>query len=768
MTRRTVLLGLLLYSAPALAQGRLISTPCAQPSVQPCRGECTPRPVQCGPGLVRTSSQVKVGMADRVLRYEVSETFVNRSNRIAEADYVFPLPSGAAFEDLKLSINGELVSGETMSAEKARGIYEEIVRRQRDPALVEWMGHGLLRTRIFPIQPGEEKKVVVRFQAVASREGDALRIDYRRGTDPERPHPGTRSATETRPSDDEEGSWTSFALYYQPGSTYGEPYSPTHELRTKAEGSTRRVEARGSAPEVTILLPLRRPNVAAMSVLTHAPDDDRGFTLITITPPASARRSLPRDVTFVVDVSGSMRGRKLEQAKEAGYALLASLNDSDRLRVIDFSTDVRSFRERWVPATRDNLRDARRYIQDLRAEGSTNISGALESALEGRTDGERLPLLVFITDGEPTVGERDPGRIAALASRLRDDTRIFSIGVSADVNATLIEQLAVEGRGTAHYVRNDESVERTVSLLASRLTSPVLTNVRVRADGVRLSQVMPAGPIDVFAGQDLVLLARYEGSGNATIRLEGENADGPLTWSTRARFAERARGNAFVARLWAAQRIGWLAAEKRRNGGSAEVDGEIRRLGERYGIPTEFSSYLVVEPGMEFPRRRDAATGQPISVDKVGAPKEVVVTGTASALSARRAGDAAASAPPPAAMAERRFEDARLSALQRQTRSTVELESRATSGARTIGNRLFSLSGGVWKDAALTPTHRTIRVKPYSALYFDLMRRLELLGPVFALGERVIVAGKSLAIELAPDGLEALGERELNALMRDW
>ncbi len=704
-------------------------------------------------------------MADRVLRYEVSETFVNRGSRVAEADYVFPLPPGAAFEDLKLSINGELVSGETMSADKARGIYEEIVRRQRDPALVEWMGHGLLRTRIFPIQPGEEKKVVVRFQAVASREGDALRIDYRRGTDPERPRPLVRPATET-PSDDERDSWTSFALYYQPGSTYGEPYSPTHTLRTKTEGSTRRVEARGSAAEVTILLPLRRPNVAAMSVLTHAPGEGRGFTLITITPPASARRALPRDVTFVVDVSGSMRGKKLEQAKEAGYALLASLNDSDRLRVIDFSTDVRSFRERWVPATRDNLRDARRYIQDLRAEGSTNISGALETALEGRTDGERLPLLVFITDGEPTVGERDPARIAALASRLRDDTRIFSIGVSADVNATLIEQLAVEGRGTAHYVRNDESVERTVSLLASRLTAPVLTNVRVRADGVRLSQVMPAGSIDVFAGQDLVVLARYEGSGNATIRLEGETVDGPLTWSTRARFADRDRGNAFVARLWAAQRIGWLAAEKRRNGGSAEVDGEIRRLGERYGIPTEFSSYLVVEPGMEFPRRRDAATGSAQSGDRLAAPREVVVTGTAASASAKRQANDA-SAPPPAS-AEARFEDARLSALQRQTRSTAELESKATSGSRTIGNRLFSLADGVWKDAALTPSHRTIRVKPYSALYFDLMRRVELLGPVFALGERVIVAGKSLAIELAPDGLEALGEREFNALVRDW
>src|SRR5213076_967404 len=156
--------------------------PCPVPP--PCRqGEpCVMR--SCGivsPDVVRQSSDVRVNLIDAVLRYEVTETFVNRGSRLGEADYIFPLPKGAAFQDLKLSINGEMVAGETMNAGEARRIYEEIVRRQRDPALVEWMGHGLLRARIFPINPGEEKRVVVRFQSVAEREGDALRVEYFRG-----------------------------------------------------------------------------------------------------------------------------------------------------------------------------------------------------------------------------------------------------------------------------------------------------------------------------------------------------------------------------------------------------------------------------------------------------------------------------------------------------------------------------------------------------------------------------------------------------------
>jgi Ca-activated chloride channel family protein len=295
-----------------------------------------------------------------------------------------------------------------------------------------------------------------------------------------------------------------------------------------------------------------------------------------------------------------MRGEKLQQAKAAGRRVLSSLGRNDRFRVIDFSTDVRDFREGWTPATESNLDAARRYLDALTAEGSTNISGALEEAFAIEPAHGRLPLVVFVTDGEPTVGERSPDAIAARVSRLRGGARLFTFGVSADVNATLIEQLALEGRGTAHFVRTGESVEHAVSLLATRLTSPVITDVRVRADGVTLRQLQPQLPVDLYAGQDLILLARYDGNGDATIRLDGQSAEGPVHWSTRASFPAHERSNPFVGRLWAAQRLGWLAAEKRKNGGTTELDAEIKSLGERFGIPTEFSSYLVVEPGMQI------------------------------------------------------------------------------------------------------------------------------------------------------------------------
>jgi len=498
-------------------------------------------------------------------------------------------------------------------------------------------------------------------------------------------------------------------------------------------------------------------------VLTHRPDSDPGFALITITPPSSSGRATPRDLTFVMDVSGSMRGEKLQQAKAAGHALLSSLSRDDRFRLIDFATDVNSFRDGFVQATPENVRAARRYLDALRAEGSTNISGALEEALLARTDGERLPLIVFLTDGEPTVGVRNPDEIAAIAARRRGDARLFTVGVSADVNSTLIERLAVEGRGTAHFVRAGENVERPVSLLASRLTNPVLTNVRVTVDGVRLMQVLPTGPIDIFAGQDLVLLARYEGDGNATVRIEGRSPDGRVSWTSRADFNRRTRQNAFVPRLWAAQRIGWLAAEKRRNGGNTEMDAEIKSLGERYGIPTEFSSYLVVEPGMDVARRDRAAVGGVVGSGRIN---PTVVTG---------AGVANAPTPPPATapastVNEARFEQSRQAALQRDTKSLAAIDSMAPAqlGMRQIGARQFTQQGKVWTDQQYSAKQQLVQVKAFSPLYFELLDKLDGLKEALTIGEEVIVAGKRVAIQVGPTGLERMSGQQLIDLAKIW
>ena len=258
--------------------------------------------------VVRTSSRAVLTIDGRVVRYEITERFVNRGTVVGETDYLLPLPARAAFEDLALSIDGEMVTGETMQADRARAIYEEIVRRQRDPALVEWMGQGLLRTRIFPIAPGEEKTVVVRFRAIIEREGDALRIDYR---------PPMRTG--------DDGARSTFELRYAAHGELGRAFSPTHDLESGEQGGLRYARTDNVRGIVTVLVPVRAERAASVHVLTHAETGEDGYAMITIAPPPASRTITPRDVTFVLDVSGSMNGAKIEQARKAGWALLGGL-----------------------------------------------------------------------------------------------------------------------------------------------------------------------------------------------------------------------------------------------------------------------------------------------------------------------------------------------------------------------------------------------------------------------------------------------------------
>ena len=757
----------------AAAQGLLIPR-CPRPldDDRPVRpvpiGGC----VRDGAQVQRTRSDVRVELRDRVLRYEVEERFVNRGGLIGEADYIFPLPKGAAFRDLKLSIDGQLVAGETMSAAEARRIYEDIVRRQKDPALVEWMGHGMLRTRIFPIQPGEERRVVVRFESVAEREGDAVRVDYFRGS--RLPALGSRRGIENAGESREPRAETRFTLTYRAGGELGEAYSPTHELDVDRDDLTRRVSIRGGGPDVTVLVALRRSLAASVALLTHATGGEQGYALITVTPPtdlASAR--MPRDLTFVLDVSGSMSGRKLEQAKAAGRQLLRTLTDRDRFRIIDFSTDVRTFRDGWTFATESNVREGVRYLESLEANGSTNISGALEAALGSRLSDEsdgrepravsRMPLVLFMTDGAATVGERDPAAIAARTSRMRGETRVFAYGLGADVNISLIEQLAIQGQGLATFLRPDENVERSVELLATRLRQPLLSDVRVSIDGdVRLSRLYPTGAQDIYAGQDLVLLARYDGHGRANVVVNGRANGRDVRWSSERNFAREDRENAFVPRLWATQRIGWLAAEKRKNGGNAEIDDEIRSLGERFGIPTEFTSYLVLEPGMVAnrplgDRRRDASSGIRLS--------EVVVTGVGG-------GSGRGAAPAPAAA---QFEAAKSASEQRDAKSLVAAdaavidENQARGELKRAGAKLFKREAGgdSWSELRDMRGLQVYKVEAYSKSYFALLEKIPALCESFSVAEKVRVAGRSVVIEVVASAPE-LSESDINELVRKW
>src|SRR5437667_1181274 len=208
-----------------------------------------------------------------------------------------------------------------------------------------------------------------------------------------------------------------------------------------------------------------------------------------------------------------MSGDKLDQAKAALVQLLGGLRRTDRFRVVTFGSGVRRYTVGWTDASADSVRAAQDWVRRLDTGGGTNIAGALTEALTAQPREGALGVVVFLTDGMPTVGETDPERIADQAGRGRGAFRVFAFGVGYDVNTYVLERLTERARGVAEYIRPGGDIEQAVGALAAKISSPVLTDVALRADGVELYDLQPQGLPDLFADDELVVFGRYRGAG---------------------------------------------------------------------------------------------------------------------------------------------------------------------------------------------------------------------------------------------------------------
>jgi Ca-activated chloride channel homolog len=697
-----------------------------------------PSVAPAGGSVERIGSQVRITAEGRVARVEVEELFRNLGGQVEEGTYLYPMSGEAAFTSFSLWMGNQELRGETMNAEQARAIYEEIVRRKKDPALLTFAGHGLVRAQIFPIQPGETRKVVLRYTQLLGRSGDVVRLRYPLGL---------RGGT----------IGTNLTVIVAGAGAYGTPYSPTHAIESRRTGDRLEITLpAGSSGDAELFLPLRRGSLGT-SLVTHAPGGEQGyFMLLLAPPPAEASHSLPRDLTLVVDVSGSMSGTKLEQAKAALEQAMATLASGDRFRLIAFSSTVRPFREGFAAATRENLASAREFIHALSADGGTNIAGALDAALAGETDRERLAIVLFMTDGLPSIGEQAPDRIAEQAATRIGRTRIFAVGIGHDVNTYLLDRLALSGRGSVEYVSPGASVETAMGALLAKLRFPALVNLNIEETPVRLSQSHPSRLPDLFYGEELVLFGRYQGSGNGRLVISGERNGRRERVVVQASFARAEMENDFIPRLWAARQIGELTRQIRLEGASADLITQVRELGLRYGILTEYTSYLVQEPDQIFARR----PGTPMPVreeDVTGARNSAAQTG-ARAFDRARASSKLADSKSLAAADE----------VAADRMAALAPSSAARDTTRSVAGRLFIQRDRVWTDLGHADRITVTDVMAYSKAYFELVRQLPELAPYLSVGDDVLIAGRRHSIRIRGAGIETWSPGQLTDLVREF
>jgi len=688
---------LLAAAAPASADGVIIIDPPPVPPLEPA-------------WLTIRYHRVGVTIEDQVATTRIDQVFVNENDWEAEGTYVFPLPSGATVSDFVMWVDGEPVEAEILEADQARHIYEDIVRRRRDPALLEYVGRDAVQARIFPIPPGEERRVELSYTQVLPLENGLVRYVY----------PLDTERFSARPLEE-----CAIRVEVRSPQPIRAVYSPTHQDRIfiQRDGEFRATigyEEQDVLPQRDFeLVYTVNPELVGVNLLTYREEPEEGFFLLLLAPAVEVgeEQVQPKDVLVVLDTSGSMEGEKIRQAKDALRYALEHLNREDRFNVLAFSSGLQPYALDLRPASEAD--EAVEWAQGLDALGGTDINRALLEAL-AQVNPRRTTVLIFLTDGQPTEGVTDVEQVLAnVEAAAGSGVRLFPFGVGDDVNTVLLDTLASELRGATGYVRPDERIDEEVSSFYARVSIPVLTDIALDFDGVLAAEIYPEPLPDLFAGQQLIVVGRYRGDGPARIALIGQVEGREQEFVYEGNFRSQG-GDDFIPRLWAARKIGYLLTQIRLHGEQEEWVEAVVELSGRYGIITPYTSFLIQEDLFTEAGRQDAA-------ERLKAMPTPAAAGA-----------------PAVELAE---EEADLRAAD--TVGEEMMSEEAAEVVRHLGSRTFVLREEVWIDTRYDPdAMELVAIGFGSESYFELLRSRPEWGAYLALGSRVIFVAEGRAYEV--------------------
>lgn len=668
---------------------------------------------------------VDVDIENQYARTDIDQVFHNPSRRELEGTYVFPVPESASISKFSMYVDGEELSAELLEKDKARRIYEDIVRRMRDPALLEYMGRNLFKARVYPIPARGDKRITLSYEEMLSCEGGICRYVYPLSTEKF----SSKKLESVRVSVTVEAK--------EPIKTV---YSPTHDVHVDWI-SARKIRVSYEDEDVLpkkdfeLIYTVSQDDVG-LTLLTHRQKGEDGHFALFIAPPFDADDNrIPQDVVFVLDTSGSMSGEKIEQAKDALTYCVESLDDDDRFAVIGFASEVRPWKSRMVDVDPDSRDSARDFIAGIRAAGGTNIDDALSDALALLPDdSERMQTVIFLTDGKPTVGTTDIEKILATVKRENDArARLFVFGVGYDVNTHLLDRLVEDHGGVCEYVKPDEDIEVKVSSLYRRISSPVLSDLELDFDGIDVSSVYPKRLPDLYEGGQVMVFGRFEDDGEATITLTGYVAGEKKTFEYDAYFPTVDRDNSFLPRLWATRRIGYLLSEIRLTGEDRELKEEIIGLSLEYGIMTPYTSFLVQEDeDYTVPVRRGGPTPMPL-MERAREQFDAVLSAS------NFAADSGAGAVKAAVHTEG----------LRQSQTVTDDESGRVEYAN---EKTFYLRNDVWVDNSFDADADAVEIRYGSDAYFQLLDEADDIGQYLAKGTNVDFCLRGTCFSIREEG----------------
>jgi Ca-activated chloride channel family protein len=554
-----------------------------------------------------------VSVVDQVATTVLEVSLRNPSNRRLEAEVILPVPEGATVRGFDFQGSGSEPSAKLLPKDEARRIYDSIVAKIRDPALLEFIGFNLIRSSVFPVEARGTQKIRLTYEQICPADGN--RIDY--------VLPRSESLQGQVP-------WE-IQVTIKSKRPLATVYSPSHAVDVKMAKTGRRgmVKLRKTAerePGSFRLSLLRTENETVTATLMAYPDAKIGggyFLLLGGVPDKTRETKIKREVTLLLDRSGSMAGEKLRQVRRAALEIIAGLDPGESFNIIVYNEAVEVFSTRPVVKNEANVVAAEKYLESVQARGGTNIHDALVEALRQKPTKDTLPMVLFLTDGLPTIGQTDEKTIREAVEAANDHKkRVFAFGVGFDVNSPLLESVALVTRATATFVLPKEDIETKVAAVFRRLAGPIFANPELTAvdpdgkPGPRVRDVVPGRLNDIFDGDQFVVVGQYLGEKPIAFELTGDCLGKPREFRFQFKLDKATTRNSFVPRLWAQRKIAVLVdairatgadprivAAGRNDSKTKELVDEVVRLSTEFGILTEYTAFLARE-GSDLTRRR--------------------------------------------------------------------------------------------------------------------------------------------------------------------
>jgi len=540
------------------------------------------------------SYDATVEIQDQIAVTHIDQRFFNQSSTRVESTFIFPLPDGAVITELIYWFNGRKYQASLREREDAQKAYDTQIRKQIDPALLQYFGENTFKLNIAPIDPKSEVRFEITYAELLPYEFG--RVDYRflLNTTGLSPEPLDRVSVQIDAVTNKR-----FKMFYSP--THGN--TPANHIDSLAPDhySVNFGDEHFTSDKDLIVRFSTRQDGVDMTVRTYVPSPQDsfgvdGFYALWITPPDTVQSgALPeRNIVFTADVSSSMEGPRIEQLRQALTIFLESLSPEDRFNIVIFSTAAVRYRPDLVRATPEEIASARAFVASLGAVGLTNIDEALHSSLDMSFGDTTNNVVVFMTDGYPTWGEVNSAAIVdSVRSYNAHGVRLFTFGIGDEVSRALLSQLAEKNGGYATYISSDDSISVAIEEYFRRAASPVMENMSIGFGGLSVYDVFPRSVPELFWGGQLLQFGRYRDGGTHLVTLQGDLLRKPFSLSTTVDFARVPGGNRAVARLWAKTKIDYLLAEIAQFGENKELVDAVIDLSIRYGVLTPYTAFYV-------------------------------------------------------------------------------------------------------------------------------------------------------------------------------